>query len=137
LYIQPGYGFRDILKGSHQVKSKQGGTLKRTFRALALLLLLFASLQEMAGLYLKWTGSVGDCLLLTLFLIPALSAVPIYLRIKPFKYVALIASLGILSLNIYRMAKMGVSIPLVATSTSLLFAIILLFSLIRADKHNH
>gem|GEM_PF-3413695 len=118
------------------MKSKHGGTLKRTFRALALILLLFASLQEISGLLLEWTGSAENCLLLALFLIPALSAIPIYLMIKPFKYVALIASLGILSLNIYRMAKTGVSLPLIATSISLLFAIILLFSLIRADKHN-
>ncbi|MBN1574116.1 MAG: hypothetical protein JW984_13045 [Deltaproteobacteria bacterium] len=118
------------------MKSKHGGKLKETFRALALILLLFASLQEISGLLLKWTGSAGDCLLLALFLIPALSAVPIYFRIKPFKYVALIASLVILSLNIYQMAKIGVSIPLIATSISLLFAIIILFSLIRADKHN-
>lgn len=118
------------------MKSRQGGILKRTFRALALILLLFASLQEISGLFLEWTGSIVCYLLLVLFLIPALSAVPIYFRIKPFKYVALIASLGILSLNIYRMAGIGVSIPLVATSVSFLFAIIVLFSLIRADKHN-
>lgn len=118
------------------MKNRHGGKLKKTFRALALILLLFASFQEISGLILEWTGSAGNFLLLVLLLIPALSAVPIYFTIKPFKYVALIASLGILSLNIYRMAKIGVTTPLIATSVSLLFAIILLFSLIRADKHN-
>ena len=116
------------------MRGEHGGILKKTFRALALFLLLFISLQETSGLLLKWSGSILDYLLLGLFLTPALTAIPIYFRIKPFKYIALIAALTILSLNINRIATGDISPISIITSISLLFAIVFLFSLIRADK---
>ena len=116
------------------MRGEHGGILKKTFRAFVLLLLIFISLQETSGLMFKWSGSTLDYLLLGLFLILALTAIPIHFRIKPFKYIALMAALTILSLNINKMAVGEISPPLIITSVSLLFVIVFIFSLIRSDK---
>jgi hypothetical protein len=83
---------------------------------------------------LSWTGTTLDYFLFGLFLIPAVTAVPFYFRVKPFQCMALVSSLAILSINIYRLTAERFSTPSILTSIALLVAIILLFSLIRAEK---